>query len=151
MAITQRTRTIRRMTSAATSTAPSVRRIATDEELRADMTDFVRSANDLIREVASDRRVRRNVRDMILSIQDGVGRVRSDVRPRRRGRSLSAFGAGLVFASFVIAAAFAYPRSRRSITRVAGDTRQRASSTVHDARERFGKVMPGIERERQAA
>jgi hypothetical protein len=162
MAITQRMRTVRRVTGAATSTAPYVRRLATDEELRADMTDFVRSANDLVREVATDHKVRRDAREMILSLQDGVGRVRSDIRPRRRSRSVMAFGAGVLFAAFAVAAALAYPRSRRRIASFAGETRERASSTVndarerasarvHDVRERFGKAIPGIERERQAA
>jgi hypothetical protein len=145
MAISPRLRTIGRVTGVAAATAPKVRRLAKDDELRAEASDLVRSARDLVREVTSDERVRRDLRDIVSSALDGAGRVRQDVRPRHRLRRFFAFGAGLTLALVAIAAALAYPRSRQGIVRVAGETRQRATATVHDARERIGRG-PSLER-----
>jgi hypothetical protein len=144
MALDDRLKTIRRVTGAAAA-APYVRRIVTDDELRTDMSDFVRSANDLMREVASDTRVRSDVADIIRSLQDGASRVRQDIRPRRHPWRRFAAGAALFFAGIGVAATLAYPRSRRGLVRVAGDARERASTTVHDARERFGRTASDTE------
>jgi hypothetical protein len=145
MALDDRLKTIRRVTGAAAAT-PYVRRLVTDDELRTDMSDFVRSANDLVREVAADAQVRRDVADIIRSLQEGASRVRQDIRPQPHPWRRFAAGAGLFFAGIGVAATLAYPRSRRGLVRVAGETRQRASTTVHDARERFGRTATDTER-----
>ena len=80
MAITSRLRTIGRVSGVAATTAPYVRRLATDDELRDDVTDFIRSANNLMNHVRSDRRLRRDVRSMLESAQSGADHVRGDIR-----------------------------------------------------------------------
>ena len=146
MASDGRLRRIGRTTVLVAGTAPKVRRLARDDELRGDVSAIVRSAGDLVREVAGDERVRGDLREMIASAFDGTSRVRADVRPRRHGIRLFAYGALFALAVAAIAAALAYPRSRHGLVRVAGETRQRATATVHDARERFEQRS-----ERQAA
>ena len=65
-------RTIGRVTGAAATTAPYMRRLATDQDLRDDVTDFVRSSNNLMHHLRSDRRLRRDVNKMVSSVQSGV-------------------------------------------------------------------------------
>jgi hypothetical protein len=115
-----------------------VRRLASDEKLRDDVADLVRSANDLVTHVRSDRRLRRDVRHIVNSTQSSAGHLRSDLRPRRFLRTLF-IGAGLLAASFAIGVALAWPRSRRGVMRVADQTTQRANATVHDIRERIAR------------
>ena len=61
MASNGRLRTIGKVTGVAATTAPYVRRLATDEELRDDVAGLVRSATDLMNHVRSDRRLRRDI------------------------------------------------------------------------------------------
>ena len=136
MAFTSRLRTIGRVGGVAATTAPYVRRIAADDELRDDVTDFIRSANRIMNRVRSDRRLRREVRHMLESAQSGADHLRGDVRPRRFFRSL-VIGTGLIITSLGIGIAVAWPRTRRQLTRVADQTTQRAGATVHDVRERI--------------
>ena len=68
---------------------------------------------------------------MMESAQSGADHVRGDLRPRRMLRRL-VIGTGLIITSFAFAAALAWPRSRRSVIRVADQTSQRAGSRVHD-------------------
>ena len=133
-----RIRSIGKVTGAAVTTAPYVRRLATDEELRSDLSGLLQSAAHLYRDISQDTRIRQDVRSMAESLRDGTDRMRQDIRPRDRSRTGLYVGAGMVLATLAIIAALAYPRSRQSMTRFAGETRQRASSTVHDVRERFG-------------
>ena len=150
MALNSRIQTIGRMTGVAATTAPRVRRLARDEELRDDVADFIRSANSLMSHVRSDRRLQRDVRHLVGSAQSGADHLRGDLRPRRFMRSLF-IGTGLLIASFGIGVAFAWPRSRRSVLRVADQTTQRANATVqranatvHDVRERIARQRSDV-------
>ena len=136
MAFNGRLRTIGKMTGVAATTAPYVRRLASDDELRGDVTDFIRSANNLMNHARSDRRLRRDLQHMIESAQSGADHLRGDIRPRGFIRRVFV-GFGLMVAAFGIGIAFAWPRSRRSVLRVADQTAQRANATVHDVRERI--------------
>lgn len=133
---TSRMRTIGRVGGVAVTTAPYVRRLATDEELRDDVNEFVRSANSLVTHLRSDRRLRRDVGKMISSVQSGGGRLRADVRPRHYLRSF-VVGTGLIILGIGAAIAVGWPRARRGVTRVADQTTARATSTVRDIRERM--------------
>ena len=136
MALSTRIKTVGKVTGVAATTAPYVRRLATDDELRGDVADFVRSANNLATHLRSDRRLRRDVSDLISSAQSGAGRVRSDVRPRHYLRTFFV-GTGLVIIGMIAAVAMGWPRARRNVTRVAGQTASRANATVHDIRGRI--------------
>jgi hypothetical protein len=136
MALTSRIKTIGKVSGAAATTAPYVRRLATDEELRGDVADFVRSANNLATHLRSDKRLRRDIGNLITSAQSGAGHVRSDVRPRHYLRTFFV-ATGLVIIGMIAAVAMGWPRARRSVTRVAGQTATRANATVHDMRERI--------------
>ena len=136
MAFDGRLRTIGKMSGAAATTAPYVRRLATDEELRGDVTDFMRSANTLMSHVRSDRRLRQDLRHLVESAQSGADHVRGDLRPRRILRTL-VIGTGLIITTIAFGIALAWPRSRRSVIRVADQTAQRANTRVHDIRERI--------------
>lgn len=118
------------------TTAPHVRRLAKDEELREDVNDFVRSANSLVTHLRSDRRLRRDVGNMISSVQSGGGRLRADVRPHHYARSFLV-GTGLIILGIGAAIAVGWPRARRGVTRLADQTTARATSTVRDIRERM--------------
>lgn len=132
-----RLRTIGKVTGVAATTAPYVRRLARDDELREDVTDFVRSANNLMTHLRSDRRLRRDLGDLVSSVQSGAGRLRSDVRPRHHYLRNFFIGTGLVIMGVGAAIAFGYPRARSQVTRVVDQTTARANSTVHDIRERI--------------
>ena len=136
MASDGRLRTIGKMTGVAATTAPYVRRLATDEELRGDVSAFVGSANDLMSHLRSDSRLRRDLQHMMESAQSGAGHVRGDLGPRRMLRRF-VIGTGLIITSLAFAAVLAWPRSRRSVIRVADQTSQRAGARVHDIRERI--------------
>ena len=136
MALTSRIRTIGKVSGVAATTAPYVRRLATDDELRGDVTEFVRSANNLATHLRSDKRLRRDVFNLIASAQSGAARARADVRPRHYLRNLS-FGTGLIMIGMAGAIALGWPRARQNVTRVAGQTASRANATVHDIRERI--------------
>ena len=145
MAWTSRMRTIGRVGGVAATTAPYVRRVATDDELRDDVTEFVRSANNLMTHLRSDRRLRRDVTGMVSSVQSGARRLRSDVRPhhyvrnspdrRRPARHGRRGGDRRRRAA-----------ARQGATRVAGQTASRATSTVHDIRERDRRSARGDSR-----
>jgi hypothetical protein len=136
MALTRNIRTIGKVTGAAAATAPSMRRLATDDELRGDVTDFVRAANNLATHLRSDKRLRRDVGSLVASAQSGVGHMRSDVRPRRHYLRTLFFSTGLIIIGMGAAIALGWPRARQSVGRVAGQTASRANATVHDIRER---------------
>ena len=70
------------------------------------------------------------------SAQSGAGHLRGDLRPRRFLRTMF-IGTGMFIASLGIAIVLAWPRSRRSVMRVADQTAQRADTTVHDIRGRI--------------
>ena len=136
MAFNGRLRTIGRMSGVAATTAPYVRRLATDEELRGDVADIVSSANNLLNHVRSDRRLRSDLQSLVESAQSGADHVRGDLRPRRLLRTF-VVGTGLIITTLAFGIALAWPRSRRSVIRVADQTAQRANTRVRDIRERI--------------
>jgi hypothetical protein len=137
MATSSRLRTIGRAGGVAATTAPYVRRLATDDELRDDVSDFIRSANNVMNHIRSDARLRRDVRSMVESAQSGADPLRGDIGPRHPYLRNLVIGAGLVITSIGVAIAVAWPRTRSQLTRVADQTTQRAGATVQDVRERM--------------
>ncbi|MGE5228325.1 MAG: hypothetical protein ACM3MJ_01225 [Deltaproteobacteria bacterium] len=135
MASTSRLRTIGKASGVAAATAPYVRRLARDEELRDDVSDFIRTANDLMTRVRSDKRLQDDVRRMMESAQSGAGRLRGDLRPRHTLRTFF-IGTGLILTSIGVGIAVAWPRTRRQITQAVGQGTSRANAVVHDVRER---------------
>jgi hypothetical protein len=136
MALNARIKTIGRVTGAAATTAPYVRRLATDEELRTDVAEFVRSASALATHLRSDKRLRRDIGDMLSTAQSGAGHLRADVRrPRHHYVRNLMIGSGLIVFGMMVA--LGWPRARQGVTRVAGQTATRANATVHDIRERI--------------
>jgi uncharacterized protein (DUF2236 family) len=119
----------------AATTAPYVKRLARDEELRDDVADFMRSASDLMTRVRSDESLRDDVRRMMESAQSGAGHLRGDFRPRRTLRRLF-IGTGLIIMSIGAGIALAWPRTRRQITQAVGQGTSRANAVVHDVREK---------------
>ena len=148
MAVTSRLRTLGSVTGMAATTAPYIRRVATDDDLRSDMAEFIRAGNDLMRHLSADKRLRRDLTHLVESAQSSAGHLRADIRPRHYGRRIL-FGAGLMMFSLIAGAALAWPRSRRSVARVSSDTARRANATVHDIRERVSGQTG--RREQQAA
>ncbi|NLE23712.1 MAG: hypothetical protein GX624_13175 [Actinobacteria bacterium] len=144
--MTGRIKTIGKVGGMAASTAPYVRRIATDEDLRDDVADFIRSANNLLNHLRSDKRLRRDLRTMMDSVQSSADRVRGDVRPRHVLRNLL-IGTGLVIAAIVAGIAVAWPRARRTVSQAVDQGASRANVVVHDVREKLSRE-PG---ESQAA
>lgn len=138
MAITDRIQTIGKVGGAAASTAPYVRRLATDENLRDDVGDFIRSANNLMNHVRSDRRLQRDVRNMMTSIQSGAGHVRGDVRPRHFLRNLL-IGAGLLVAATAAGIAVAWPRARHGVASAVDQSTSRATAALHQVREKVAE------------
>jgi hypothetical protein len=130
-------RTIGRVGGIAATTAPYVRRLATDDELREDVSDFIRSANNLMTHVRSDRRLRGDVNKMIASMQSGAEHLRTDVRPRHHYLRNLLIGTGLIIMAVGAGIAFGWPRARRQVTRAVDQTATRAGTTVHDVRERM--------------
>jgi hypothetical protein len=132
-------RTIGKVTGVAATTAPVVRRMATDDELRANVSDFISSASHVIRDVAADRRLRRDMSRMISAAQDSRERVRQDLHPRGRGMFMLGIGMvlGVAAVAGAIAGALLYPRTRQTVLGAADQTMLRASATVHDIRERY--------------
>jgi hypothetical protein len=98
-------------------------------------------------DVRSDKRLRRDIGNLIASAQSGAGHVRADVRPRHHYLRTLFFSTGLIIIGMGAAIVLGWPRARRNVTRVAGQTATRANSTVHDIRER----VSGQSTERQAA
>lgn len=143
-----RLRTIGKVTGVAATTAPVVRRLATDDRLRTDVSDFVATADHLVRDLARDRQVRSDLRHMIETARSGSEHLRRDVRPRRGGRALFVLGAGMVFGVLAISGALLYPRTRQSVVHAADETVKRASATVHDIRLR---IRPGTSGEQTAS
>jgi uncharacterized protein (DUF2236 family) len=135
MASTSRLRTIGKVSGVAATTAPYVKRLARDEELRDDVADFMRSASDLMTRVRSDESLRDDVRRMMESAQSGAGHLRGDFRPRRTLRRLF-IGTGLIIMSIGAGIALAWPRTRRQITQAVGQGTSRANAVVHDVREK---------------
>jgi len=136
MALTSRLRSMGKVTGVAATTAPYVRRVATDEDLRADVAGFIRAGNDLMRHVSTDKQLRRDLRQIVESAQSSTGHLRADIRPRHYGRRIL-FGTGLITTSMILGAALAWPRARQSVVRVSNQTAQRANAKVHDIRERI--------------
>jgi hypothetical protein len=139
MAMTSRIKTIGRVGGVAATTAPYVRRLATDEELRDDVSDFARAANNLMTHIRTDRTLRQDVYRMIGSMQRGADHLRSDVRPRHHYLRTMFIGAGLIVVGMAAAITLGWPRARQGVTRVASQTTSRANSTVHDIRERISR------------
>lgn len=139
MADSSRLRTIGRVGGVAATTAPYVRRLATDNELRDDVTAFIRSANDLMSHVRSDGRLRGDLRQLVESAQSGADHLRGDIRPRHHYLRNLVIGTGLIVTSVGVAIAVAWPRTRSRLTRVADLTTQRASATVQDVRQRVSR------------
>lgn len=135
MASTSRLRTIGKVGGVAAVTAPYVRRLAGDEELRDDLADIIRSANDLMTRVRSDERVRDDARRVMASAQSGAKHLRGDLRPRHRLRRFL-INTGLIITAIGVGIAVAWPRSRRQITQAVGQGTSRANAVVHDVRER---------------
>ncbi len=140
MALTSRLQTMGRVGGVAVTTAPYVRRVVRDEDLRADLADFVSSANDFLRHASADPGLRRDVGRLIESAQSGTDHLRADIRPRHYVRTVM-IGTGLLTGTVIISAAIgiaiAWPRARQGVVRLAGQTTQRANATVHDIRERI--------------
>lgn len=137
MALISNMRTIGRVGGVAATTAPYVRRLATDDELRDDVSDFIRSANNLMTHVRSDRRLRKDVNKMMESMQSGAEHLRADVRPRHHYLRNFVIGVGLLVAGMAAAVAFGWPRARQQVTRVVDETATRANSTVQEIREKI--------------
>ena len=135
MASMSKLRTIGKVGGVAATTAPYVRRLAGDDELRDDVADFIRSANNIMTHVRSDKRLRGDVRHMMESAQSGAGHLSGDIRPRHTLRRLF-IGTGLVITAIGVGIAVAWPRTRRQITQAVGQGTSRASAVVHDVRER---------------
>jgi hypothetical protein len=135
MASTSRLRVIGKASGVAAATAPYVRRVAGDEELRDDVADFVRSANDIMTRLRADERLRVDLRRMMGSAQSGAGHLRGDLRPRHTLRRLL-IRTGLIVTSVGVGIAVAWPRTRRQITQAVGQGTSRANAVVHDIRER---------------
>ena len=136
MAYTSRLRTFGKVSGVAATTAPYVRRLATDDELRDDVAEFIRSANNLMNHARSNRRLRRDVQKMMESAQSGADHLRGDIQPRHFFRNL-AIGMGLIVTAIGVAIAVAWPRTRSQITRAVDQTTQRANATVHEVREKI--------------
>jgi hypothetical protein len=123
---------------AAAAAAPHVRRLASDDELREDVAEAVRSANRLMTHLRSDRRLRGDALRLVESARSGAGHLRGDVRPRpRRLLRRVVLTTALMIASLVVGAVVAWPRTRQRITRVAGQGASRATGAVHDIRGRI--------------
>jgi hypothetical protein len=137
MAYTSRLRTIGKVSGVAATTAPYVRRLATDDELRDDVTEFIRSANNLMNHARSDRRLRRDLQKMVQSAQSGADHLRGDIQPRHNSFRNLTIGMGLIVTAIGVAVAVAWPRTRSRISRAVDQTTQRANATVHDVRERI--------------
>lgn len=136
MAMTGRIQTIGKVGGMAASTAPYVRRLATDEDLRDDVADFIRSANNLMNHVRSDRKLRRDVRQMMDSVQSGADHVRGDVKPSHFVRNLL-IGTGLVVAAVAAGIAVAWPRTRDKVSQAVEQGASKADAAVHDVREKL--------------
>ncbi|MFA4966144.1 MAG: hypothetical protein WC709_11005 [Thermoleophilia bacterium] len=76
--------------------------------------------------------------------QSIAGRTRSDTR--RSGRATLIVGAALGLLAAGVVAALASRGSGGGVARVVGATRERASSTVHDARDRFSAAATKLQR-----
>lgn len=129
---------IGRARTIASGGAPLVRRLAADEELRADAGEFIGSAGHLARRLASDRQVRKDVRRMMAAARNGSRHVRRDTS-RRTGRAMFWMGAGMVLGVIALAGALLYPQTRQSVIHVADETMQRTSATVHDLRQAYDR------------
>lgn len=139
-----RIRTVGKVTGAAATTAPYVRRLATDDELREDIGEFARSATNLITHVRSDRQLRRDVGKMLQSAQSGAGRLRSDIRPRHHYLRNFAIGTGLFIMGIGAAIVVGWPRARNRVRGVVDQTTSRASGTVHDMREKIASGQEDV-------
>jgi hypothetical protein len=137
MNVTGRLGTIGKVTGVAASTAPIVRRVATDDDLRADVSDFVASANRLVHGLASDKRLRTDLGRMVAAAQSGGEHLRHDMRPR--SRAMFWMGVGMVSGVLVITGALLYPRTRQGAVHAADQTMLRASATVHDLRQTYDR------------
>jgi hypothetical protein len=140
----ERIRTVGKVTGAAATTAPYMRRLATDDELRENVSDFVRSANNLITHVRSDKQLRRDVGKMIESAQSGAGHLRSDVRPRHHYLRNFMIGSGLFIMGIGAAILIGWPRARNRVTSAVDQTTSRATDTVHDMREKISSGQEDV-------
>jgi gas vesicle protein len=151
---------------AATAAAPYVRRLMSDHELRSAVQDLGGLAERLYEEL-SDGENRLQDSSMAETLKQQAGRVVDSVQhtarrmtgaerreekrreeQRRRNRLTVLFGAGVgLLAAGLAAALLLYPRSRKSLARVAEQTRERAAST---AREASGKVTATASKLRDA-
>ncbi len=138
MAMTGRIQTIGKVGGVAASTAPYVRRLATDEDLRDDVTDFIRSANNLMNHVRSDKKLRRDLRSMMDSMQSGADHVRGDVQPSHFLRNLL-IGTGLVIAAVAAGIAVAWPRARHTVSQAVDQGASKANVAVHDVKEKLSR------------
>jgi hypothetical protein len=130
---------IGRMTGIAATSAPVVRRLTADEDLRTDASELIGSAGHLARRLATDRQLRRDVRRMIAAARSGSRHIRRDASRRNNSRALFWMGAGMVFGVLTVAAALLYPRTRQSVVHAADETIQRTSATVHDLRQAYDR------------
>lgn len=112
MASGSRLRTIGRVGSVAATTAPYVRRIASDEDLRDDVVNAVRAVGDLVNQIRSDEPLRNDLRSLLDSAQSARDHVVEDVKPRHFLRNLL-IGAGLVTAALGVGIALAWQRTRQ--------------------------------------
>ena len=129
---------IGRVTGVAASTAPYMRRLATDEDLRTDVADFVRAANTLMMHIRTDRRLRNDLGALISSLQSGAGHLRSEPQPSHYIRNLI-IGTGMILIGAATAIVVGWPRARQGVTTVVGQTTSRANATVHDMRDRISR------------
>ena len=84
--------------------------------------------------------------ELARSVRSSARRFGSNVRfePSRRMFIVIGAGLGMVIAGLV--AGVAYRDARSGVSRVIDETRERASSTVHDARDRFAAVATKLQR-----
>jgi hypothetical protein len=136
MAGTSRVRTIGKVTGVAVITAPLVRRLAKDAELRGDVADFIASAGHLVRDLGDDGRLREDLEHMAATMQSGAEHMRRDVRPRRVVRTLVVVTGGIAL-GVTVAAVLLYPRTRRGVVRVADQTVHGASARVDAVRRKI--------------
>jgi len=148
--MTSKIRSVSKAASAAAAAAPYARKLVTDEDLRSSVKHFVKSADhlynqlsgdDRLRKFATDDKMRRDVDRIIGSLQGSARRVGRGTR-RRVDRRALIIGAGLgLMVAGLAMAALMYPRTRRGMVRVAGETRERATATVHDVREKVSGTV----------
>jgi hypothetical protein len=125
VAISSRIRGVSQAAGTASAATPYVSRLMTDKALRFSVKDVLRSADRLYNELSSDGRPRKFAE----VTHSRVSRTARIIR-----------GLGLTAAGLSVAALL-YPRTRRGLARIMGESRDRATKTVHDTREKVSGTI----------